>query len=173
VTTQRSEFDQLVREGGEAIVRANVAASAVLSVVSALNAANAEFLRAPTARPQVEQRLAAKYHAQCQPLEDAATDLEREMATLAPAHRRICSTLRSDPAAAALASTYLTSIVRLSAASVLAIAELANLPEALDGFGLRVPSLGGATARLAPATRRVVAALGPAADWGSVASRIG
>ena len=84
-----AELSQLVKAGTASIGRANRAASAVLSVVGELNAAQATFLRSPSIRHQVEQRLAASYEAQVEPLEMASGDLERDLATLEPQHRRI------------------------------------------------------------------------------------
>ena len=65
-----------------------------------------------------------------------------------------------------MAEAYLVSVAKLSAASVIATAELASLPEALDGFGERLPALQPATSRLAPAIRRIRVALKPAVAWG-------
>ena len=123
-------------------------------MVGELNAAQAVFLRSTSARHQVEQRLAASYEAQIEPLELASGDLERELATLAPQHRRIVELLQSEPGDGRISDAYLRGIIKLSAASVLATAELAAFPDALERLGERLSSLEPATERIAPAMRR-------------------
>ena len=162
----RSELTPLLKAGSESIIRANRAASSVLTVVGALNTANASFLRTSSVRSTVETRLAASYQAQCEPLETAAEALEREMAILTPAHARIRAALHGDAAASSLAKGYLASIAKLSASAILATAELTSLPSALDQLGERMPPLQRSTARLAPAIRRALLALSPATAWG-------
>jgi hypothetical protein len=167
-----AELRPLVKAGTANIERANRAASAVLSVVGELNTAQATFLRSSSIRHQVEQRLAASYAAQVEPLELACGDLERELATLEPQHRRIVELLQSEPAHGRVSEAYLRGIIKLSAASVLATAELAAFPEALEWLGKRLSSLEPVTDRLAPAMRRVLVALQPAVTWGDRASAI-
>jgi hypothetical protein len=167
-----TELAPLVKAGTASIGRANRAASAVLSVVGELNAAQAVFLRSTSIRHQVEQRLAASYEAQVEPLELASGDLERELATLAPQHRRIVELLQSEPSDRRISDAYLRGIIKLSAASVLATAELAAFPDALERLGERLSSLEPATERIAPAMRRVLVALQPAVAWGDRASTI-
>jgi hypothetical protein len=162
----RADFESLLIVGSEAIGRANLAASTVLTVIGALNVANAAFLRAPSMRYLVEQRLARAYLDQCEPLEQAAEDLEREVAIIAPCHRQIVRRLRADTDLAPLAASYLASLAKLSAAAVIGSAELARFPDALDRFGERLELVRPATSRLAPAARRVLVALTPAAGWG-------
>ena len=166
------ELTPLVKAGTASIGRANRAASAVLSVVGELNAAQAAFLRSPSVRHQVEQRLVASYEAQVEPLELACGDLERELAILAPEHRRIVELLQSTHGGGRISDPYLRGIIKLSAASVLATAELAAFPDALERLGERLSSLAPATERLAPAMRRVLVALAPAVAWGDRASTI-
>ena len=168
----QSELGLLVGAGTATIGRANRAASAVLSVVGELNTAQAMFLRSTSIRHQVEQRLAASYEAQIEPLELAIGDLERELATLAPQHRRIVELLQSEPVDGRISDAYLRGIIKLSAASVLATAELAAFPDALEWLGERLSSLEPATDRIAPAMRRVLVALQPAVAWGDRASTI-
>jgi hypothetical protein len=165
-----ADLAPLVKAGSASIGRANRAASAVLSVVGELNDAQAMFLRSPSIRYQVEQRLAARYEAQMEPLELACGDLERELADLEPQHRQIVGLLQADPDGIRSADAYLRGIIKLSAASVLATAELAAFPDALERLGERLSSLAPATVRLAPAMRRVLVALGPAVAWGDRAS---
>ncbi len=167
-----AELSQLVKAGTASIGRANRAASAVLSVVGELNAAQAAFLRSPSIRHQVEQRLAASYEAQVEPLEMASGDLERDLAALEPQHRRIAELIGSEPGDARISEAYLRGIIKLSAASVLATAELAAFPDALEWLGKRLSSLEPATDRLAPTMRRVLVALQPAVAWGDSASAI-
>ena len=166
------ELTPLVKAGTASIGRANRAASAVLSVVGELNEAQAMFLRSPSIRYQVEQRLASRYEAQIEPLEAACGDLEAELATLEPQHRRIVELLKPKDSDRQIPDAYLRGIVKLSAASVLATAELAAFPDALERLGERLSSLEPATVRLAPAMRRVLVALQPAVAWGDRASAI-
>jgi len=165
-----ADLAALVKEGTASIGRANRAASAVLSVVGELNDAQAAFLRSPSIRYQVEQRLAARYEAQIEPLELASGDLERELATLEPQHRRIMELLQPKSRDVQIPDAYLRGIIKLSAASVLATAELAAFPDALERLGERLSSLGPTTIRLAPAMRQVLVALQPAVAWGDRAS---
>ena len=170
VTRGPAELTPLVKEGTASIGRANRAASAVLSVVGELNDAQAMFLRSPSIRYQVEQRLAARYEAQIEPLELACGDLERELAVLEPQHRQIIGLLQGNAGEIRSSDAYLRGIIKLSAASVLATAELAAFPDALERLGERLSSLAPATVRLAPAMRRVLVALEPAVAWGDRAS---
>ena len=170
VTRNPGELASLVKAGTASISRANRAASAVLAVVGELNAAQAAFLRSPSVRYQVEMRLVSRYEEQCTPLESAVAELEGELATLAPQHQRILAALKADRPSAKVADGYLRSIVKLSGASVLATAELAAFPDALDQLGERMPSLVPATDRLSPTMKRVLVALQPAVGWGDAAS---
>ena len=172
VRRDQAELVTLVEAASATIRRANVAASAVLSVVGDLNEAQAAFLRSPSVRYQVELRLASRYEGQCEPLERAATLLEGELTTLAGQHQEIVTLARADPTVVAIADPYLRGIVKLSTASVLATTELAGFPDALDWLGQRLTSLVPATDRLSPSMRRVLVALRPAVGWGEDASAL-
>ena len=105
-------------------------------------------------------------------LEAAATALETEMAAIAPGQRRIFDIIDDDPEATGVAEEYLGGAVELGAAAAYVTEELARLPRSLEKLGRTFPPVEDATAGLASAMRRVLAALEPAIGWGERSTAI-
>ena len=157
------ELEYLVIGTGVKVLHANEAAASVSAAVQALNEANSELPKQPTAADL--SKLAERYAAQLAPLEAAATALENEMAEIAPGQSRILDIIYDDHEAAGVAEEYLGGAVALGAAAVHLTEELATFPRSLEAIGRTFPQVEDVTAGLASAMRRVLVALELASGW--------
>ena len=91
----RPSSRQLVRQGPQASAGRTVPLRRSCLSSASSTPPRLRSYGSPSIRYQVEQRLAASYEAQVEPLEMASGDLERDLATLEPQHRRIVELIGS------------------------------------------------------------------------------
>jgi hypothetical protein len=164
------ELEYLVIGTGVRVFHANEAAASVSAVVQALSEADSALPKQPTAADV--SKLADRYAAQVAPLEAATSELETEMAAIAPGQTRILDIIDADQEAAGVGEEYLGGAVSLGKRAAHLTEELATVQRSLEEQISALPPVGGAATSLASATRRVIVALEPAIGWGDRSAAI-
>ena len=157
------ELEYLVIGTGVRVFHANEAAASVSAVVQALREAASALPDQPTAADV--STLADRYAAQVAPLEAAASELETEMAAIAPGQSRIFDIIDADHEATGVAEEYLGGAVSLGKRAADLTEELATFSRSLEAQSSAPPPVGGAATSLASAMRRVILVLEPAIGW--------